>query len=209
MGDGMQESRAIALWSVLLGGGFIGGIWLWHDPPEFLVGRPIVPMSTPAAPFPSPTPVQPVPVPQAPPPAAERLPQPRLDEQAIGTVPVVEPPAPPPPPAPPAPPPRKASASPEAAVPAEPRVPPPVTATAARPAPDFPTIPPGPRSGDNAEARRYTDALNALSTEGYSGVDRIVPDGDQFRATAIMEGQRFEVLVNPDTGQVLRLSRPR
>jgi len=88
----------------------------------------------------------------------------------------------------------------------------PTTRLPARPAPAAevaPAIAPGPPSGDTVVARRYTDALNALSTEGYSGVDRIVPDGERFRATAIMEGQRYEVLVDPETAEVRRLSRPR
>lgn len=88
----------------------------------------------------------------------------------------------------------------------------PTTRLPARPAPAAevaPAIAPGPPSGDTVVARRYTDALNALSTEGYSGVDRIVPDGERFRATAIMQGQRYEVLVDPETAEVRRLSRPR
>jgi len=64
---------------------------------------------------------------------------------------------------------------------------------------------PAPRrsSGDNAEARRYTDALNALSFAGYKGVDSITPDGDNFRATAILDDQRrVEVMVDPQSGRV-------
>jgi outer membrane biosynthesis protein TonB len=64
-------------------------------------------------------------------------------------------------------------------------------------------------SGDNPEARRYTDALNALAYEGYSGVDSITPDGPQFRAVAIMEGRRVDVLVDPENGAVRVLGRPR
>ena len=57
--------------------------------------------------------------------------------------------------------------------------------------------------GDNAEARRYTDALNALSYAGYKGVDSITPDGDNFRAMAILDNQRrIEVLVDPQSGRV-------
>jgi hypothetical protein len=55
---------------------------------------------------------------------------------------------------------------------------------------------------DTAEARRYTDALNALSFAGYKGVDSITPEGDNFRALAILDGRRVEVIVNPDTGLV-------
>jgi hypothetical protein len=108
-----------------------------------------------------------------------------------------------------------AALPPPAALPEPPAAPP---AAATEPVPILRVSPPRPargspplrpRPGDNEQARRYTDALNALSYEGYSGVDWIAPLGNRFRAAAIYEGRRVEVLIDPDAGTVEVLAPPR
>lgn len=71
----------------------------------------------------------------------------------------------------------------------------------------------GAAAGDTPEARRATDALNLLESQGY-GADlqerstRAFADfrqhGSDFVATIVQKGRDFTVTVNPDTKQVQR-----
>lgn len=50
---------------------------------------------------------------------------------------------------------------------------------------------------------RYTDALNILEANGYTGVENFAPDGQDFTATALHAGNhRVAVIVDPSAGTV-------
>jgi hypothetical protein len=242
----MHESRAIALWTVALGCGFVGVVAMLGNgqlskPRSLSSSGPIA-----TSPTPAPVPVQPVAaVPPAPPPAQPIAPLAAIPPVTVEpkVTPEVAAPAAPLAAIPPATPPAmvEPKVTPEAAEPKpEPPAPqrepvvraerqkrpddrqatqrfsvlgtePPIVL---RPPPEVaarnePRSVPASSGGDNPVARRYTDALNALSYEGYSGVDSIAPEGGHFRAVAIMEGRRVDVLVDPDSGAVRVLGRPR
>lgn len=69
-------------------------------------------------------------------------------------------------------------------------------------------------TGDTPEARRATNALNILESQGYcaglqtksaSAFDQFLPEGNDYTAQIRQNGQQFTVRVNPDTGRVTRL----
>lgn len=69
-------------------------------------------------------------------------------------------------------------------------------------------------TGDTPEARRATNALNILESQGYcadlqtksaSAFDQFLPEGNDYMAQLHQSGQQFTVRVNPDTGRVTRL----
>jgi hypothetical protein len=49
---------------------------------------------------------------------------------------------------------------------------------------------------------RMTAALNLLGSDGYTGIETLTPQGQQFLATAKMNGRDVSVLVDPQTHQV-------
>ncbi len=57
-----------------------------------------------------------------------------------------------------------------------------------------------------ATAERMTHALNLLEAQGYGSFSNFAPDGKNFTATVNENGQRFTVLVDPDSDQVTRQS---
>jgi len=55
---------------------------------------------------------------------------------------------------------------------------------------------------DDAPAGRVTRVLNFLTLQGYTMVNAIRPEGSNYRATVTQGGRQFDVLVDPDHGQV-------
>jgi hypothetical protein len=49
---------------------------------------------------------------------------------------------------------------------------------------------------------RMTEALNLLGSDGYTNIGTLTPQGQQFLATAKMNGRDVSVLVDPQTHQV-------
>jgi hypothetical protein len=49
---------------------------------------------------------------------------------------------------------------------------------------------------------RMTEALNLLGSDGYTSIETLTPQGQQFLATAKMNGRDVSVLVDPQTHQV-------
>jgi len=52
----------------------------------------------------------------------------------------------------------------------------------------------------------WTDALNILGSDGYVNIQSLTPQGDQFLATATLDGRDVSVLVDPQTRQVTNRS---
>lgn len=57
---------------------------------------------------------------------------------------------------------------------------------------------------DNPEGGRATTALNVLEAQGYASFSDFRPDGSMFTALVNDGAQRFQVVINPDTGQISR-----
>lgn len=69
------------------------------------------------------------------------------------------------------------------------------------------------RSGDTAEARRATAALNLLEAQGYcadlqekshDAFTDFQPHGQDFVATVTQKGRDYRVIVDPESGRVTR-----
>jgi len=71
---------------------------------------------------------------------------------------------------------------------------------AALPAAGEPAVP----DIDNPESSRATAALNLLEAQGYASFSNFEPSGNTFTAMVTDNGQRFRVVINPDTGQISR-----
>jgi len=54
----------------------------------------------------------------------------------------------------------------------------------------------------DAPAGRETRALNLLTQQGYTAVNAIRPEGSNYRATVTQGGRQFDVLVDPERGQI-------
>ena len=52
----------------------------------------------------------------------------------------------------------------------------------------------------------FTNALNLLEAQGYTGITDFRAEGQQFAATATYDGQRVSVLVDPVTRRIQRRS---
>jgi hypothetical protein len=52
----------------------------------------------------------------------------------------------------------------------------------------------------------FTDALNLLEAQGYTGISDFHAEGQQFAATAMYDGQRISVVVDPATRRIERRS---
>jgi hypothetical protein len=57
---------------------------------------------------------------------------------------------------------------------------------------------------NNVGGGRATTALNVLEAQGYANFTDFRPDGSMFTALVNDGGQRFRVVINPDTGQISR-----
>lgn len=57
---------------------------------------------------------------------------------------------------------------------------------------------------DNPEGGRATTALNILEAQGYAAFSDFRPEGSAFTASVSDGGQQFQVVINPDTGQISR-----
>lgn len=71
---------------------------------------------------------------------------------------------------------------------------------AALPAGSEPAVP----DLDNPESGRATAALNVLEAQGYASFSNFGPSGNAYTALVTDNGQRFRVVINPDTGQISR-----
>ncbi|MGH7008595.1 MAG: hypothetical protein ACRED7_09345 [Stellaceae bacterium] len=71
---------------------------------------------------------------------------------------------------------------------------------AALPAGSEPSVP----DLDNPESSRATAALNVLEAQGYASFSNFGPSGNAYTALVTDNGQRFRVVINPDTGQISR-----
>jgi hypothetical protein len=56
----------------------------------------------------------------------------------------------------------------------------------------------------DSEAQRMTHALNLLEAQGYGSFSNFAQDGKNFSATVNKNGQRFGVVVDPDSDQITR-----
>ncbi len=52
----------------------------------------------------------------------------------------------------------------------------------------------------------FTNALNLLEAQGYTGITDFRAEGQQFTATAMHDGQRVSVLVDPTTQRIQQRS---
>jgi len=77
------------------------------------------------------------------------------------------------------------------------------------------TVAPGQASGstasappivdlDNPQSPRATAALNVLEAQGYADFSDFRSNGSTFTALVNDGGQKFQVVINPDTGQISR-----
>lgn len=57
---------------------------------------------------------------------------------------------------------------------------------------------------DNPEAGRATAALNIFEAQGYASFSNFEPRGNAYTALVTDNGQKFRVVINPDTGQISR-----
>jgi len=51
-----------------------------------------------------------------------------------------------------------------------------------------------------------TEALNLLSADGYTNVQSLTPQGEQFVANAMLNGRNVSVVVDPQTHKVTNRS---
>lgn len=58
----------------------------------------------------------------------------------------------------------------------------------------------------DAAGDRMTNALNILSSDGYTNVQSLTPQGDQFVANVTQNGRNLSVVVDPQTGRVTNRS---
>jgi hypothetical protein len=58
------------------------------------------------------------------------------------------------------------------------------------------------RSLADAREHRQTQAMNLIGAAGYNDFADMTAVGKDFRATAMKDGQRVSVLVDPDNGRV-------
>lgn len=57
---------------------------------------------------------------------------------------------------------------------------------------------------DNPQGARATAALNVLEAQGYADFSEFRPEDGMYTAMVRDGGQRFRVVINPDTGQISR-----
>ncbi len=57
---------------------------------------------------------------------------------------------------------------------------------------------------DTPEGGRATAALNVLEAQGYASFTDFQPSGSVYTAMVTDNGERFRVVINPDTGQISR-----
>lgn len=71
------------------------------------------------------------------------------------------------------------------------------------PGPQFSNAPPA-FDPDNPQGERATVALNLLERQGFGYFTNFRPAGSEFAATVIDNGQQFDVMIDPEAGQISR-----
>ncbi|HEV2551060.1 MAG TPA: hypothetical protein VGU20_27370 [Stellaceae bacterium] len=80
----------------------------------------------------------------------------------------------------------------------------PAVGTTAQPAHSAPVKPIDRHQRTDVQGDRMTRALNLLEANGYADFGKFQRSGKNFTATVTRSGQPVTVMVNPDTGKIIR-----